>query len=422
MNKRKGIVIIVSVCAILLFAVLMSGFFAGLRKKPPKTPAPEVKRYVKAEKVEYSDIESQVIGSGRLASRQQVNLIAEVQGKILAGEVRLKKGQSFKKGAVLFRIFDGEARLSLLARKSKFLNALANLLPDFKVDYPASYSNWKRFLGSVDIEKSLPQLPEIKSPQEKIFLAGRNILSDYYSIKSEEVRMKKYAVKAPFSGAFTNVLLEVGSVANPGSRVGEIIRTDELELEVPIEVHNAAWIKVGSSVRVSTEDGSKNWTGKILRKSEFVEPSTQSISVFVGLTSTRENPLYLGLYLKAHFPGVVIENAMEVPRNAVFNQNEVFVVKDGRLSKREIRVLKVDEKTLIFAGLDKGLDVVVEPLINAMENTKVKVLGKKVAANMEGQPSNKSSDNTSEKSVKGKSPSPGHSETKEEKINGKAVK
>lgn len=383
--KNRKLIIGFSILGIIVLAILLMNVLSSFRKEPPKMPPKEIKRYVKAQKVAYGDIESQVAGSGRLSSMQEVDVITEVQGKILAGNVPLKKGQSFKKGELLFRIYDQEARLGLLARKSRFLNAIANLLPDFKVDFPNSYKNWTDFLGTINIEQDLPSLPEIKSTKEKIFLAGRNILSDYYGIKSEEVRLKKYKIYASFTGTYTDVFLEVGSVANPGSRIGKIIRTDQLELEVPIEVHNADWIKFRDPVYVTTEDGSREWSGKVVRKADFVDARTQSISVFVGLESTPENPLYPGMYLKAVFPGIIVRNAMQMPRNAVFNTNEVFVVKDGRLAKEQISIYKVDEKTLIFSGLEEGIDLVVEPLVNATEDLKVEILGANGAKGANGE-------------------------------------
>ena len=374
MKKRK-LIIGFSILGIITAAFLLMKVLSSFRAEPPKMPPKEITRYVKAQKVAYGDIESQVAGSGRLSSMREVDVIAEVQGKILGGDVPLKKGQSFKKGDLLFRIYDREAHFGLLAKKSRFLNAIANLLPDFKVDFPDSYKKWTDFLGSLNIEQDIPTLPEINSAKEKIFLAGRNILSDYYSIKSEEVRLKKYKIYASFTGSYTDVFLEVGSVANPGSRIGEIIRTDQLELEVPIEVHNADWIKFRDPVYVTTEDGSREWSGRVLRKANFVDARTQSVSVFVGLESTPENPLYPGMYLKAVFPGIIVRNAMQMPRNAVFNTNEVFVVKDGRLAKEQISIYKVDEKNLIFSGIEEGIDLVVEPLVNATEDLKVEIIG-----------------------------------------------
>ena len=62
---------------------------------------------------------------------------------------------------------------------------------------------------------------------------------------------------------------------------------------------------------------------------------------------------------------------MEIPRNAVFNTNEVFVVQDGRLAKKFIDVVKLNDRTLIFKGIPEGDTVVVQQLINVSEGTLV---------------------------------------------------
>jgi len=56
---------------------------------------------------------------------------------------------------------------------------------------------------------------------------------------------------------------------------------------------------------------------------------------------------------------------MEIDRSAVYNFNEVFTVIDGKLEKKIIDVLKINQETLLFSGLDEGTLVVVEPLVNA---------------------------------------------------------
>ena len=65
---------------------------------------------------------------------------------------------------------------------------------------------------------------------------------------------------------------------------------------------------------------------------------------------------------------------MEIPRKAVFNQNEVFIVQDGLLGRREIMIEKINKDKIYFSGLEIGVDIVAEPLINASENTKVSIL------------------------------------------------
>ncbi|MFW6227107.1 MAG: efflux RND transporter periplasmic adaptor subunit [Bacteroidota bacterium] len=366
---------------IILFSIILIGsgvlsfmFLSGMKEEPPKKPSADMKRFVKVAPVEYGPIETAVTGLGRIASQQEIDLSPEVQGRILETSLPLKKGQRFSKGDVLVQIFDKDARYTLQARKSRFLNALANALADFKVDYPDSYPAWEAYFQSVNLDEPLPELPEIKTKQEKIYLASRNILSEYYGIKSDEVRIDKYTLRAPFSGSYTNVFLEAGSVVNPGSRIASIIRTDRLEIEVPVESTNERWVNAGDRVEIQSENRKPIGTGKVVRKSDFVDPSTQTLNVFIHFTPTGNNRVFQGEYIYAIFPGIMIEDVMEMPRNARFNNNEVYVVQDSLLKKRAINIIKLNERTLFFDGIKTGENLVVEPLANAYENMVVGML------------------------------------------------
>ncbi len=80
-----------------------------------------------------------------------------------------------------------------------------------------------------------------------------------------------------------------------------------------------------------------------------------------------------GEWLVAHFAVRPIEGVMEIPRNSVFNTDEVFVARSGRLAKEKINVIKLNQSTLIFNGLAEGDSVVVQQLINVSEGTLVQV-------------------------------------------------
>ena len=173
MNRKKTI-IIVSGLAILIFAYYSYDALSNLKQDPPRRPAVEKIRAVNAEPVHYSNHTTELIASGRVVSNAEIVLSAEVSGKIEAGDIPFKTGQSFKKGDLLIRIYDKEAILDLKAKKSAFLNMTASILPDIKVSYNESHDTWVEFFESIDIEKDFPDLPEIRSPQEKVFLASRN--------------------------------------------------------------------------------------------------------------------------------------------------------------------------------------------------------------------------------------------------------
>ena len=94
------------------------------------------------------------------------------------------------------------------------------------------------------------------------------------------------------------------------------------------------------------------WKGTVVRKNQFVDPNTQSQGIFLTIQNNGNKKLLSGEFLKASFPGHPIENVMAVPRNVIFNTNEVFVIEDGELRIETINIIKVNTKTLIFNVLD----------------------------------------------------------------------
>jgi len=369
----RRIVIVGAFIFIVGLAFGIMKFLIAQKEEPFMRPPVEAKRYVKTEKVDYKTIVSPVKAPGRIKSISEVDIISEASGKIQVPGVALKKGSKFEQGDVLFTIYPDEAALALKAKKSQFLNRLANLMPDISIDYPEYEDKFREFFNKIDIDKDLPEFPKIENEKIKIFLASRNVLSEYYSILKDQLQLKRHTIIAPFQGTYSEVYMEEGAFANVGGRIAHAIRTDILELEVPLERFDAAWVNLGDPVTVQSDMRDIKWQGKVIRKSQFVDPQTQSQNIFVQIKNNQKKSLLNGEYLSATFPGHPVENVMEIPRNVVFNTNEVFIVTGQSLQKQKINIIKLNEKTLIFNGLEEGSILVMQPLINVQEGTLVEI-------------------------------------------------
>jgi len=367
----RRIVIVISVLIILLVAYGLMRFLIAQKEAPPVRRSIEARRFVKVEPIKYGLIPSEVSEMGRFASISEIDIVAEASGKIESGKVALKKGSKFSKGDVLFKIYPDEAILSLKARKSQYQNTLASIIPDLVIDFPDAEDAFTDFFNSINVDRSLPPMPEVGDDKLKIFLASRNVISEYYSIQRDELQLKRRTVRAPFNGTYKEVYMEPGAYTNTGGRVARAIQTDHLEMEVALVRQDAAWVKLGDHVEVVSETRSLTWEGKVIRKSQFVDENTQRQTIFIQIKAHKNQSLLAGEYLRAIFPVRPIENVMEIPRNSVFNTNEVFVVRQGRLSKEKIDVIKVNERTLIFSGIPEGDTLVVQQLINVSEGTLV---------------------------------------------------
>ena len=374
--KNKILLSITAVIILLGGGYGLYVWLGSMQKDPPKRIAKPRKMAVKIQNANPSTIEAEIVTFGRVESEQPVDVVAEVSGKIRES-VHLQVGQSVRKGQVLFTLGKETFELGLQAQKSNFMREVAMILPDMKIDYPNRYQTWSSYFASLEVEKALPKLPSYESEKEKTFLATKGILTSYYNIKAQEATLNKYVVTAPFSGSISEVYLQNGSVAPPNGKVLRLVQNSQLELKVPVDTKDVHWIKTGTEVEVATEDESQTWTGKIVRIGDIVNPATQSLDVYVKIQNGK-NPIYAGMYLRATMQGGTIKDAIEVPRRAVFNDNEIYTVKnDSVLHLQTIQIRKSNKETLIISGVDKGEKVVTEPLINAYDEMVVKVLKEK---------------------------------------------
>jgi membrane fusion protein (multidrug efflux system) len=367
---KKQIITVAIGIAIVFVAFGAMGYLSGQREEPEMKAPPQIKKYVETKPVSYSDIDTEVISYGRVRTAESIELISEVSGRMQQGSVRLKAGQKFKKGTLLYTVDDDEAALTLKATKSTFLKDLAAILPDLKIDFNDNFKAWESYFNKLDIDKTFPALPETKSDKEKTFIATQGIYSSYYSIKSSEERLKKHRYYAPFDGSISEVAIQSGAFVNTGTRIGKIIRSGVHELQVAVETSDVAWIQEGSPAQVYSDETQQNWEGRITRISDFVNENTQTVDVFITIYPNGQK-IFDGQFMRAAVPSRTVKDGMIIPRNVIYNGNEVFVLQDSLLSVQRVNIFRTDQEIAIVNGLKEGSDLVIEPLINAHNDMKV---------------------------------------------------
>ena len=165
MNKKLGLLLTI---VIIIFggfvAKLLSNQQEPMKKKPSKPMVSNYKFQTINNKTENFDIEL----SGTLKSFNSVDLYAEVTGVAKSGKIEFREGAKFNKGDILLKIDNTEYKNNVYAQKSSFMNILTVLIPDMKLDFPASASKWEDYLNSFEIDKSLKSLPKVTNEKEKL--------------------------------------------------------------------------------------------------------------------------------------------------------------------------------------------------------------------------------------------------------------
>ena len=382
MNIRKTLIIIVSIIILLFFGLVSSiSYNAGMsygvdnaetirasKAKAEQTHEQLVKS-VLVKKITNSQIKNEINSSGRVVSLNNITISSEVQGRLI-GVNTFKKGTEIKRGDVVFSVKNTDLKHLIDAKKSRFMSLVSSNLADIKLDYNTEYSKWEIFFNAINIENNLPDFPEMISAKEKNYIISRSILAEYLSIKSDEEKLSKYTVYAPFDGIITKSYSDVGGNVNPGTPVIDFIRKGKMEIELTVNTSEINFINIGDKVNF-IENGN-TYNGKVIRKGNFVNPSTQNISVFTSI-NVEKNSLYNGMYVSATIITKGIENVCKLPRRSIFKKNKVFIInKNNELKIKEVNIISYQGDDVIVENLSNNTLIVIEPLVNIKEGTIVK--------------------------------------------------
>ncbi|NNJ88737.1 MAG: HlyD family efflux transporter periplasmic adaptor subunit [Eudoraea sp.] len=375
---RKIILSIVGVLIIVLGIFLSKQIVDS--KTRPKAKVEKVVKTVFTQTVNNGTVDIIVPANGNLIAKRRVELFAEVQGVFKKGNKLFKTGQPYSAGETIIRIDASEYYASVQSAKSNLYNLITSIMPDLRLDYPEVYPKWQSYLSNFDLNKTTPSLPEMTSENEKYFISGRGILTNYYNVKNLEQRLSKYTIKAPFKGILTEALVTEGSLVRSGQKLGEFINTDVYELEVAVSKTFSDLLKVGEVVNLVTLDRSKTYKGKVTRINGRIDLASQTIKAFIEVS---DSELKEGMYLEANLNAKQESNAIEIDRNLLLENDKIFVVRDTILDLIDVKPVYFSDKKVVLKEVPEGITIITKPVVGAYAGMLVKVYQGETAQNIE---------------------------------------
>ena len=307
---------------------------------------------------------------GQLAAGQTLDIAFEVSGKLQQGALRLRPGVKFSQGQLLYSVDAEEANYALSARKSGFITLISQVMPDIKLDYADEFQAWDSYLNQIDINKTLPALPEVKSSKLRFLLNQRNIFAEFNNIKSQELRLRKHKYYAPFSGTVTDVFLEPGSIINASARIASALRTGDYELKIPIAIEDLDMYKSKGSVDVLDASGKIIGTGRLTRVSDVINRMTQSLDAYFSIQPAKGVTLYNGMYVNIKLNKETYGEVMALPYLAVKGQT-VRVIQDSTVIEKPVEIVASFPDTVLVKGLQNKWRVLISSADLVSDTVKV---------------------------------------------------
>lgn len=332
-----------SVVGIVILGFLIMSVLGSTEKHSNKREVEPEVRLVETQSVNFGDLVLEIEGNGVVESQRSLNMVSEATGPVMFAKNDLKDGTYVRKGELILEVDSREVENNLFTYRSEFMNALALVLPEIKIENESAYKKWYKYFNSLDIHEAVPDFPKINDSQEKIKLSGRGIFSKYYAVKNQEILLSKYRITAPFSGYIKSNGIIKGSFVAKGQQLFTLSDAINVEIAVPLLIEEVNLINF--SIPPATKIFPNKYQnevlyGKIYRKETLLNRNSQTLNVYVSFTNRKLNSHFLpGNYVTLKIEGAQLTDVAKIPRYVVDNENHVFTMEDGKLARRKVEVL-----------------------------------------------------------------------------------
>lgn len=379
---KKFVAPVVVVLISLLGAMTL---FATAPKLVPSASEP-VPITVRVTTVQPEPIRLMVSSQGTVNPSTESQLIPEVSGRVVWMSPALVTGGYFEAGDALLRLDDQDLAASVARAKANLTRSQA--------EYQHARFEYQR-LRSLD-ERQLASRSQIENALRAYRITEATMQDAQVAFDQAERDLGRGEIKAPFTGLVRSEQVDIGQFISRGSAIATIYATDVVEVRLPIADKQLAFLNLPighrgqlpeaqrPAVSLTAEYGgqSMTWHGQIVRTEAEIDMKSRMIHVVArvindgaasGENSGTTTSLPVGLFVNAEIEGVLANNVINLPRNALRRNNRVLVVDaEDRLSYRAIVPLRLyKDRVLIKEGLDPGDRVCLSALQTVIEGMRV---------------------------------------------------
>jgi RND family efflux transporter MFP subunit len=362
----------------LVFVVL-----TATKPKLERTAPPVPKPMVNVTKVK---MRSQVViikGEGTVRPLREIQLVPQVNGKVVFVSLALVDGGEFKKGDVLLRIDPVDYQLAVTLAQARVKDSESKLKVA-EEEAAVSREEW-RLLYEDDQKDN--QIPALVAKEPQLAAAKAKLAADQADLKKAKLNLERTEIKAPFNGRVAEENVDIGQYVSTNQPLATLFSTNQAEIVVPFEDEDLYWFHVpgftpgdelGSAVSVTTRVAGREsfWPGRVVRAEGKLDERTRMINVVIRVDKPYETkpPLAAGLFVTVNIEGRTLENAVRLPRAALRENDVVWVVdQNGQLTFRKVSVARLTPDAVFLAGgLNDGEMVVITSLKAATDGMQVR--------------------------------------------------
>lgn len=339
--------------AVLAGALLLSTALIALKPEPKPRAVEATLPIVDVVVAQPGPQRMVVRAQGTLAPRDEIELVAEVAGRVVWISPSFDGAGAFAADEPLVRLARDDyeiaaqrARAAVERAQSQLTLARASrerseALFAAGAASPAAHD---QALGNLEIAEA--NLRDAEAAQEQA-----------------ELSLARTEVRAPFAGRVRERKVALGQYLAPNTPVARIFGGGDAEVKLSLRAEDAAFVALpqdaatpGPRVVLRGDVGGqpRELAARVVSSAGALDPRTRMLSLVArveGDAAAESAALAMGAFVDAEIEGREIASAVKLPRAALSGDGTVFVVgADDALEVRAVEVLRADEETAWISG------------------------------------------------------------------------
>ena len=240
------------------------------------------------------------------------------------------------------------------------------------------------------------------------------------------IRQSQSRLKAPFNGVVQSKNVDLGQYVNPGTQLAVLLGSDQAEVVIDLPMGRMDWLPQSSTsldgenqfpatVSLAGMISASVWNATVkrqlleltprgmmvqliaeaedpfrLKRKSQVKPKNKRTSKntlinTVGTANsespptpqTSNMPLFVGAFVNVSIPGRQLENVVNIPAQALRDQDTVWIALEGELEVRRVKIAHLDQDNLYLSGgVKPGEKIIISPIKGAANGLKIRIAGK----------------------------------------------
>jgi RND family efflux transporter MFP subunit len=308
--------------------------------------------------------------TGLVQARNEINVVPEVSGRVIAVHDGFFAGGTFGKGDVLFVIEPRDFELDVKRLEADVARA-KTVLEIEMAESSAALAEWQQ------INADSPA-PDLVARKPQMAEARANLQSAEAQLENAELKLQRTRFVLPFSGRVLSSEIAVGQYLMAGQRYGTVFDSASLEVRASLIDQQLQWLLDATDpiilIRATYLGKTRHYKGELKRAASSLDAGTRFATVYFGFLDKIEE-LLPGVFAEIAIEGSDLEGITLLPSSALQSQNIVWqVTSENTLVRWQPEIIYQDNEHIAVRGLNNPAVVVTSRIAGATQGMRVETI------------------------------------------------